>query len=69
MPANKEKTVTISVKMTESQAMATAQFYKRIGHDHYHQLANHYHATELRDMIIAGDKIRDSLNQKGFDPR
>lgn len=57
----------ISLKLTDEEAWAFAQFMKRMRHDVYRGLAvNDEEAFEMRE---AGIKIREAINQAGFDPR
>lgn len=66
---NGSKKVKISITMTEAEADATAEFYKRMGHDDYHMKANHYRQGELENMKRGGNRIREALASAGFDPR
>jgi len=68
MEDSKEK-VKIIIEMTEAQAEATAEFYKRMGHDDYLLKANEFHSTELENMKRGGNRIREALANAGFDPR
>lgn len=61
--------VTITATMTERQAEAMAQFFKRIGHDDYKRLAAQYHPTELEDMKAGGNRFQEALAEAGFEPR
>lgn len=61
--------VTITATMTESQAEAMAQFFKRVGHDDYKRNAAQYHPTELDDMKAGGSRFQDALAEAGFNPR
>lgn len=57
----------ISFTLTDEEAWAFAQFLKRTCHNVYRGLAvNDEEAFEMRE---AGIKIREAINQAGFDPR
>jgi hypothetical protein len=57
----------ISFKLTGEEAWAIAQFLKRMRHDLYRGLAES--DEDAFDMRSAGAKIREAINQAGFDPR
>lgn len=61
--------VTFSVTMSENEAAAIAQFFKRVGHDDYHRNSDAYHPGELENMKWAGNIIREALAKAGFNPR
>lgn len=59
--------VTINVEFSDAQALAFAQFLKRVGLDDYRGLAvDQDEAYAMRD---AGDRIRRSLADVGYAPR
>jgi len=62
-----EKPVTITVDLTRGEALAYAQFLKRVCHDDYRRDAVDSH--EARIMMQAGERIRESLARVGFAPR
>lgn len=61
------KLYSISIKLTDEEAWGYAQFLKRICHNHYRGLAET--DEEAFDMREAGIKIREAINQAGFEPR
>lgn len=61
------KTVTITAELTTAEAMALAQFLKRVGWREYR--ANSVDDAETYLMRDAGDKIRTALAEKGYAPR
>jgi hypothetical protein len=57
----------ITIDLTDEQAAQFAQFLKRVSFSEYRALAeNDENAYEMRD---AGEKIRESLSEAGFNPR
>lgn len=57
----------IKAEMTEEQAIAIAQFFKRMGWNEYRQQAiNDEEAYNMRD---AGQIMRDALAEVGIAPR
>jgi hypothetical protein len=61
------KTITITVELTDAEALAYAQFLKRVGWREYRDNAvNDVEAELMRD---AGRKIREALAEKGYAPR
>lgn len=61
------KNITISAELTEAQAEVFAQFLKRAGLDDFRRLAAS--DQEARDMQEAGQKLRESLRDAGYNPR
>ena len=61
------KTETITVELTEAEAMAYAQFLKRVSWREYRNNAVNDDETEL--MRDAGGKIREALSEQGYAPR
>jgi hypothetical protein len=59
--------VTITVEMTEAEALALAQFFKRAGHSDYR--ANAIGSDEAYEMMAGAEEIRKSLADAGFAPR
>lgn len=59
--------VTVAAEMTEAEALALAQFFKRAGYSDY--LANAVDSDEAYEMLAAGEKIRRGLADAGFAPR
>jgi hypothetical protein len=64
---SKEKTVTITVTLTDEQAWQFAQFLKRSCWQDYREHA--MNDEEAYTMIYAGQRIRDALAEKGYAPR
>lgn len=63
----KNDEVTITVELTAAQALALAQFLKRVGLDDYKGLAAD--TDEAYTMLDAGEKVRAALIEAGFAPR
>ena len=62
--------VEITVELTHDQALAFAQFLKRVGYCDYRELANtHNGDSEVYEMIYAGEEIRRALAEEGYSPR
>ena len=61
------KTVTITAELTTAEAMAFAQFLKRVSWREYRDNAVNNDETEL--MRDAGGKIREALSEQGYAPR
>ena len=61
------KTETITVELTEAEAMAYAQFLKRVGWREYRE--NSVNEAEADLMRDAGYKIQGALIEKGYAPR
>jgi hypothetical protein len=64
---NHDKTIDITVTLTDSQAWQFAQFLKRACFSDYRS-----HATseaEAYQMIDAGEQIRRALETQGYAPR
>lgn len=61
------KTITITVELTDAEALAYAQFLKRVGWREYRNNAVNDDETEL--MRDAGGKIREALSEQGYAPR
>lgn len=59
--------VTITVMLEDHEALAFAQFLKRVGFTDYE--ANASNRDEAYEMIDAGEKIRKALAEKGYAPR
>ncbi len=59
--------VTVTAEMTEAEALALAQFFKRAGYTDYR--ANAVDSDEAYEMLAAGEKIREGLAHAGFAPR
>lgn len=64
---NEAKTISINVELDERQALAFAQFLKRVTFNDYRSCA--VDNDETYTMIDAGEKIRDALAEQGFAPR
>lgn len=61
------KTITITVELSEAEAMAYAQFLKRVGWRDYRENAVNDDETYL--MRDAGYKIQGALIEQGYAPR
>lgn len=61
------ETITICCELPEDQALALAQFLKRVGYDAYRQCAVDEH--EAYEMLFACDKLRRALAEQGYAPR
>lgn len=61
------KQVTITATLAEGQALALAQFLKRVGLDTYEGLA--VDRDEAYVMLDAGEIIRSALADQGYEPR
>lgn len=59
--------ITISVTLTEEQALAYAQFLKRVGFSDY--ASNSIDKDETYLMVDAGERLRKALARAGFAPR
>jgi len=62
-----QKKYIISVELNEAEALAYAQFLKRIMLTHYVDCA--VNIDEARIMYSAGERIRKELAENGFYPR
>ena len=59
--------IDITIALTQEQALALAQFLKRVGIDDYRSLAvDHDEAWLMRD---AGERVREALREVGIAPR
>lgn len=59
--------ITVSVTLTEEQALAYAQFLKRVGFSDYKN--NSVDKDEAYVMVDAGERIRAALHRAGYRPR
>ena len=59
--------ITIAVELTDAQALAFAQFLKRVGLDGYRSLSSDQ--DEAYAMRDAGERVRRSLADSGYAPR
>jgi hypothetical protein len=59
--------VQIAFDLPPAQALALAQFLKRVGLDDYRRLA--VDADEAWDMLDAGERLRAALAAVGYAPR
>jgi hypothetical protein len=60
----------IVLELPDDQAMALAQFAKRLGYDDAERLSSRYDGGEERDAMLAGiDKLQRALAEAGFAPR
>lgn len=67
-PANPEAQVTVSVTLTQEQAMALAQLAKRCTDVSFANQASSVREARIMFQAIDGP-LRSSLNAAGFDPR
>jgi hypothetical protein len=61
------KTIRITADLTDAEALALAQFLKRVGFNDYRELA--VDRDEAYTMIDAGEKVRQALAEQGYAPR
>ena len=59
--------ILIHIELNDQQALAFAQFLKRVGYHNYRPLA--ISQEETYAMIEAGERIRDALAEHGYAPR
>jgi hypothetical protein len=59
--------VHITAELPPDQALALAQFLKRVGLDDYRRLA--VDADEAWNMLDAGERLRTALAAAGYAPR
>ncbi len=64
---NRQDQVTITATLTDGQALALAQFLKRVGLDTYTGLA--VDRDEAYVMLDAGELLRKALAEQGYAPR
>ncbi|CAM3144055.1 hypothetical protein [Janthinobacterium lividum] len=62
-----EPLVSITADLSPAQALALAQFLKRVGLDDYRSLA--VDADEAWTMLDAGERLRAALAAAGYAPR
>lgn len=60
-------TVRIEAELSDEQAEALAQFFKRVGLSDYRELA--VDEAEAYAMLAAGERVRQSLAEAGYAPR
>jgi hypothetical protein len=60
-------TIDLQVSLTLEQALALAQFLKRVGLDDYRTLA--VDQDEAWHMLDAGERVRAALREVGIAPR
>lgn len=60
-------TITLTAALTDAQALALAQFLKRVGLGEFRALATD--DDEAYAMLHAGDAIRRALSDIGYVPR
>jgi len=60
-------TIDLQVSLTLEQALALAQFLKRVGIDDYRTLA--VDQDEAWHMLDAGERVRAALAEAGYAPR
>ena len=59
--------VELTIKLSDDQAEAYAEFLKRVGFSDYRSLSVDHEEAYL--MVSAGEAVREELRQVGFDPR
>ena len=59
--------ITISVELTNSQALALAQFLKRVTFDDFRRRA--LNEDDAYEMQSAAKQVREALVQVGYEPR
>lgn len=59
--------VTVKVELTESQAMALAQFAKRVGFSEFTRSS--VSDEEAYEMVAAMSRLREELAEVGYSPR
>jgi len=59
--------VIIEVELPDDQALALAQFLKRVDYNDYRELA--VDQQQAYEMVDAGEKVRAALAAKGYAPR
>jgi hypothetical protein len=60
----------IILDLPRDEAMALAQFVKRLGFDDAERLSSRYDGGEERDAMLAGiNKLQRALAEAGFAPR
>jgi hypothetical protein len=64
---DKQPPITITAELTPAEAMAYAQFLKRVGWRDYR--TNAVNDDEAYEMVNAGEKIRAALADAGYAPR
>lgn len=62
-----ERLVHFDFDLTPAEAVALAQFLKRVGLDDYRRLA--VDADEAWTMLEAGERVRKALADAGYAPR
>lgn len=62
-----DRSVCISVDLTEAEARYYALFLKRVGYDYYKELCRDAEPEAPFRMLGAGEKLRDALRQAGVD--
>ena len=60
-------TITIQLELTDDQALALAQFIKRVGYRAYRECA--VDENEAYTMVYAADQLRQALARQGYAPR
>ena len=59
--------ISVTVEFTDQEAWDLAQFFKRVGFTDYR--SNAVDDAEAYRMLAAGEKIRKSLTECGYNPR
>jgi hypothetical protein len=62
-------TVKFTVELDSERALALAQFLKRVGYSHCHELADLTKRNEPELMIEALETVRHALAEAGYSPR
>ena len=59
--------IIIQFELTDDQALALAQFLKRVGYSAYRECA--VDENEAYTMVYAADQLRQALARQGYAPR
>ncbi len=62
-----ERTVIVTCTLSDDEALALAQFLKRMGLDDYRKLS--IDSDEAWTMLDAGERLRAALAAAGYTPR
>ena len=64
---NQQSEISLTVEFTDQEAWDLAQFFKRVGFTDYR--SNAVDEAEAYRMLAAGEKVRKSLAECGYNPR
>lgn len=65
--SNQNSEISVTLEFTDQEALDLAQFFKRVGFTDYR--SNAIDDAEAYRMLAAGEKVRKSLAEFGFNPR